>query len=892
VQNQRVQLSAWPSRWLLLGASVLTASLLVPAAGAGSASATQVPLVTDPTGYVNPMIGTSGGGDVFPGASMPFGMVQWSPVETTGNQDASVGNAAEYTRSTSKIRGFSLTHLSGGGCPQEAGDIPIMPYVGDVSSSPSTDSTDAIYASAFSHAHEVAQPGYYSVRLNSGVGVQLSATKRTGSGRFSFPKGKPAAVLFRVSNSDAGSGDAYASVDPATDTVSGWVTSGGACGNGSDVSDRRVYYKLYFVAQFGRSFAAYGGWDNTTLDPGGTTASGGEGMTPQAGQGSGAYVTFNTARSSAVSVRVGISYVSAGNAQANLAAEDPSGTTLATVKARAHQAWQRELDLYHALLQPSLVSDVNGQYEGADSGNGQPGPVETVGPHQQAQYGTFSGWDQYRGQVQLVTLLNPGVGSDFAQSLLNFADQRGGDWDRWLDRNGSVSIEEGDPSPTAVAGIYAFGGDHFDLQAALDSLLTAATTPTAGDEGGSGCPVVCVGERPELSQYLSLHYVPSNNCLCWGSAGETLEDANADFSVAELARDAGDTGTYREFLQRAGYWRNVFDPDATGSGFTGYVAQREADGAWAPGFNDATWAGFAEGSSAQYTYMVFSDPTGLARLLGGDATTVKRLDAFFRDVDRRVATGAQPTLFDATNEPDLETPWTYDYVGAPSKTEATVRQVIETDWRDTDDGIPGGDDLGTLSSWDVWATLGLYPYVPSQANLVLTSPLFPRVVIHRSNGVTIIVNAPGASDGSPYVHGLTIDGAVSRQPWVPASLVTRGGVLDFSLSTSPDTSWGSEPADVPPSLSTAPTLTVTTTSVSSTAPDPVKITVAAHDAMSGLEGAPTCVLDGTTPLSLTEAGRSTTWSASVDAAGHHVLRCQVLDNDDVSASATATFSVS
>jgi predicted alpha-1,2-mannosidase len=888
-----------PRRLWFLALVALVAAMVIPPSGTAGA---QTPTISDPTAFVNPMIGTTGGGNVFPGASLPFGMVQWSPVETAGDQDASVGDSAEYTYPTTKLRGFSLTHVSSGGCPDMAGDIPVMPYPERVTSSPSADVTDAIYSSTFAHDDEVAQPGYYGVTLDSGVGVQLSVTKRTGSGRFTFPTNQPANLLFRVSNSAVGSTNAKVTIDPSARTVSGWVVSGGSCGSAADPTDQRAYYKLYFVAQFDRSFAGNGTWHNSTLHPGASTASGGEGFDHRAGKGSGAYVSFDPSPNPVVDMRVGISYVSASNALANLSAENPPSKSFASVKAGAHQAWQNELNrvqigggtapqqtvfytaLYHALLQPTLASDVNGQYEGADTGKGRPGPIETIGPHQGAEYQTFSGWDQYRGQVQLVTLVNPAVGSDFAQSLLNQATQRDGEWDRWLDRNGKISIMEGDPSPTAVAGIYAFGGTHFDLQAAYQSLLKAATQPTANDLSGVGCPVTCVGQRPELNQYLARHYVPATNCKCWGSTGETLEDVNADFSVAELARDVGDNSTFRQFLQRSSYWKNVFNPKATGGGFTGYMQQRNANGTWTPDFNYAAWAGFAEGSSAQYTWMVYPDVAGLAKLLGGDAATVNRLDAFFHSDGAWAVSGGNTALFDPTDEPDIQTPWMFDYLGAPADTEATVRKIIATNWTDTTGGIPGNDDLGTMSAWNVWASLGMYPYVPSQASLVLASPLFPHIVIHRGNGVTMTIDAPGAGANTMYVQHLAINGQTSTRPWLPSSFVNRGGNLQYTLAATPDATWGSAPGDAPPSLSTPPSITVTPPA---NGPG-TTVTVTASSAMTGLRGPPSCILDGSTPLLLRPVTGGHSWSATVSQPGRHTVACTVSDNNGTVSHASIT----
>src|SRR5882757_1684756 len=750
--------------------AITAGALLGLGLSAGPAVATGAPVpapVSDPASYVDPMIGTSNAGNTYPGAVVPFGMLAWSPQNSTGRQSSTPAPGG-YRYDATKIRGFSLTHLNGVGCSGANGDIPIMPYVGNVDSSPSADTTDAKYAGTFSHANETAQAGYYKVGLDSGASAELTTTARTGTGDFGFPAGQPASVLFRTSNSESGSAAATVSVDAATQTVTGSVSAGNFCGPQS-ANNRHDVYTLYFTAHFDQPFAAVGTWTDGTLSPGSTSASGGTGYStsggPVAGKGSGAYVTF-PAGTQQVQAKVAISYVSPQNAEANLQAENPPSATFDSVRAQAASAWNSDLGkievsggtgaqlstfytaLYHSMLEPTLTSDVNGQYLGGDRA------THTLAKGQQAQYGTFSGWDQYRAQIQLLTLLQPDVGSDYAQSLFNYAQQRGGEWDRWLLENGKTSIMSGDPSDAALAAIYAFGGRDFDVKGALASLVEAATVPTANDSSSAGCNVECVGQRPALDQYLKIGYVPSDNCHCWGGAAETLEDAAADFALAELSGQVGNSADQQEFLDRAGNWTNVFDPNATAQ--DGYMRDRKADGSWAGSvFSPSTENGFVEGSSARYTWMVYSDVAGLAEAMGGNAAAVSRLDAFFRAADGSFDFSADDaTRYDPTNEPDINAPYLYDYLGTPYKTQETVRAEMDALWTDTPGGIPGNDDAGTMSSWYVFSALGLYPQVPSRADMVLSAPLFPKAVIHTGLGKTITVNAPQASADNTYIQSL------------------------------------------------------------------------------------------------------------------------------------------
>src|SRR6185437_10803332 len=280
---------------------------------------------------VNPLIGSRNGGNIFPGASLPFGMLQWSPENTKGKHDRTAAPGG-YQHDATRIRGFSLTHLSGTGCAGASGDIPFMPVTIPVSTSPASDALDSIYASNFSHTDEHAAPGDYRVKLANGVSVELAAALRSGIASFAFPKGKPANLLMRVSDSEVGSSDATVAVDRKARTVSGSVNSGNFCGYLSK-ADRRSYYTLYFVAQFDQPFVTTGTWHDTNVHKGGTSAKGGTGYGdkgfPPPGKGSGAWIGF--APGSDVAVRVGISYVSLANARANLHAEIPQGTTLAQV---------------------------------------------------------------------------------------------------------------------------------------------------------------------------------------------------------------------------------------------------------------------------------------------------------------------------------------------------------------------------------------------------------------------------------------------------------------------------------------------------------------------------------------------------------------------------------
>jgi predicted alpha-1,2-mannosidase len=521
-------------------------------------------------------------------------------------------------------------------------------------------------------------------------------------------------------------------------------------------------------------------------------------------------VTFgNGSDLTTVNVRVGISYVSQENARENLEAENPQGTSLESLRAEAFDVWDETLKgieigggsepqrtvfytaLYHSLIHMNLFSDVDGEYRGFDGG------VHTVSPPQESQYANFSGWDVYRSQVQLVALLFPDVASDMAQSLLNQADQNGGVWDRWTHNTGATHVMAGDPSAPTVAGIVAFGGTHFDVEGALESLVRAATVPTALDLSDEGCRIMCPGQRPSLDQWLSLGYIASQS-NSWGGAGETLEDVSADFSLARLAERQGEWELAGSLFGRSQYWKNLFNPEATPEG--GYIQNRNTDGSW-PDFDPASSRGFAEGSSAQYTWMIPHDAQGLFDAMGGNEAAVARLDDFFHNEDGSWAITRMGSLkSDVSNEPSVGAPWLYLFAQRPDKTQATVREAVNVLWTDRPHGIPGNDDLGAMSSWYVWAALGLYPGIPGGSELLVGSPLFPLARINRPEQNDITIRATHAGAGTPFVAGLRVDGRTWEKSWLPESFVADGGELTFDLSATPDLNWGRGPDDAPPSV--------------------------------------------------------------------------------------------
>jgi predicted alpha-1,2-mannosidase len=716
-------------------------------------------------------------------------MIAWSP-DTEHSFTPALNQAGSYVHADTAIRGFSLTHLSGPGCPVY-GNVPFMPVVGPVTRSPATHPADVL--ATFDHAGEEAAPGSYGVELRSPrVRVDLGVTPRTGLARFTFQPVAEATVLVDTGASAAGHTD-RGSFDGRVEVVGdrrivGFTTGGKFC----STQDR---YTVYFAAEFERPFAKLGTWSGDALRPGARVAS---------GRYAGAYVSFDTRSERSVLVRVGISYVSVEGALANLAAEGRSWK-LDEVRAAGRAAWNRALGrvrveggspseraifytaLYHALLSPNVFSDVDGRYPGFDR------QVHEAKGY--TAYANFSGWDIYRCQVQLLALLFPREAADMARSLLDAAES-GGAAPRWSAANSETGVMVGDPAAAIIAGIHAFGATGFPAARALARLVAAADRP--------GTRAQEIENRPGLAVYLARGYIPLYAPDVWGPAATTLEYATADFSIAALAGALGDAKTRARFMQRAQGWQQLFDPTAD------LIRPRLDSGAFVPDFEtdprkpvgpysdsgrDHGQVGFVEGNAWQYTWMVPFNQAGLFAAMGGRARALRRLDAFFEELNA----GTQRPRFYMGNEPQFAAPWAYTFAGAPAKTQAVVRKILTTLFVDEPAGLPGNDDLGATSAWYVWAALGLYPAIPGTGGLVLGAPLFPSATVMVGGVHPLAIEAPGVSATAPIVRAVSLNGRPHPSTWLPVRQIAGGGKLAFTMGPETGT-WGTRPEDAPPSF--------------------------------------------------------------------------------------------
>jgi predicted alpha-1,2-mannosidase len=583
----------------------------------------------------------------------------------------------------------------------------------------------------------------------------LTATLRTGFGRFAYPDGKPALLVLNTTRTNTKTSTSGSVVQESSTAISGSTIGGGFCGNSTPVP-------VYFYATFDQPFKS------AAISQG--------------------VATLGFAPGATVRMKIGISYVSVANAKANLDAENRSWD-FDGVRALADATWNARLNairvsssdtdakkvfytaLYHAMWAPSVFSDVNGQYIGFDK------QVHKVANGQRAQYTAFSGWDIYRSLIQLKAVLFPGETSDMVQSLVNDADQCGA-IPHWVNDNVEDGVMPGDAGSLIVSSAYAFGARNFDTRGALAHMIRMANIP------GTACNGVTTnGGR---ASYLQTGYITSGE---WGQASSTLEYSSSDFAISRFAGELGDNATYRMMLSRSAYWQNVLNTSLTPP----LIAGRQADGSWIA----ETWGStdnYVEGNAEQYTWMVPYNPAGLFGQLGGNTAAVQRLDTFFTVLNA----GMSAPNFYMGNEPTFEVPWMYNWTGSPSGTQRVVQQIMQTAFSTKPDGLPGNDDLGAVSGWYVWAALGLYPQIPGVAGFAIGSPQFEAIDVALGNGRTLQIRAPGAPSSS-YVQSLAIDGRSYESPWVTLDALQHGASLRFAMSGAPSQR-GTDPRQMPPSF--------------------------------------------------------------------------------------------
>ena len=769
---------------MLVGAVGLVGSTVDESQRAEAAPGPAASSAADLTALVHPLAGSSGPGFVTVGAGVPFGMVTPGAATTARDGDDPV-NYVGYSYRDALIRGFPLTHFSGAGI-HIGGELPLMPTTGAVRSSDPRQ-----FASPFSHADEIAQPGYYAATLGRyDTRAELTATTRVAVERYTFPAGSRGNVLFDVSRNVEGGAQLASLRFVDRRTLAGSVV----------IHDRRGI-TVWFTARFDRPYAKHGTWLGRRMRAG---------SRPVYGRGAGGWVSFDTASRRVVRVRVGMSYVDAAGATHNLQREAPDRLSFHAVRRQAHDQWNRYLHtidvgggssaqrqvfytcLYHALLMPTTFDDSDGRYLGLDDRVHR----VAVGSH---HYTDLSLWDTYRTQTPLLTLIAPKVAHDIGISLLDDADQDGGVVPKWVRGNIDYGIMGGDSGAPTLATLVTDGAlSGRDAQRAYAAILHQAKTAT--------------GPRADLDVYRTKGYVPYDVNDRGGAV--TLEYAVDDAAVAALAGRYGTAHQVRNFTQRAEYWRNLL---SSGEHF---LRPRDRDGSWAAPspsrdrhvWDPDRWDGWQEGTGWQYLWFVPQDVAGLRDALGADVMR-QRLDEFLgQPVQHAVEPVVSPVEADrnrfgvyrisnqytSANETDLQAPWLYSWLDEPAMT-AHVVHAETAAFSTAPSGIPGNDDAGTLSAGYVLSSIGLYQVQPGAPVWELSTPMFPSVVLGGA-GPTLTISAPGAGPQREYVAAATLGGQSLDRSWLTAAEARAGLTLAFATSATP-TDWATRPGAEPPSLS-------------------------------------------------------------------------------------------
>ncbi|MEU9365100.1 GH92 family glycosyl hydrolase [Streptomyces avermitilis] len=775
-------------RWKLRAAGGLTAVALLGGALAGPA-ARAAEQGSDRLGdLVNPFIGTQNEGNTYPGAAVPFGMVQLSP---------DTGHNTGYDYTQNHIRGFSLVHLSGVGC-RIGGDLPVLPTTGDV-----TETDYAKYAAGFSHDSERASPGYYRVGLDSGIVAELTATGRTGVQRYTFPATDKANVLLNAGQ--ALHKTVSTDVEVLDDrTVRTRISGSGFCRDTGP-------YTVYTITRFDRPFTAHGTWHGGRVTEGSTESAAGAGR-------NGAYVRFDATEDRTVEATTALSYVDARGAEGNL--RSAGDRSFADVREAARRSWEDRLDdvrvrggsdtlrrtfyssLYRSFLAPNIGSDADGRYTGWDH--------RIHRARGFTYYQNWSLWDTYRTQCQLLALLAPRESRDMAISVLKI-DEDGGWLPKWGYGTVETNIMSGDPVTPFLTNAYQQGLlKGYEEQAYRALAKNADGLPPAAYPG--------VG-RDGNREYLADGFVPYTKGGPRAKPGDsdyahgasaTLEYALSDAMLSRMARDLGHDADAERYTARSRNYRTLFDAS------TGFFRARDTSGNFAGPADPADSEGFHEGTAWQYQWLVPQDLPGLVDLIGGKQAANERLDAFFayEQLLQDPARTAREVWVDGPyeyynsdkynpqNEPDLIAPYTYLSTGQPWKTTDVVHAAL-TLFTDTPTGMTGNDDLGTMSAWHVLSSIGLFPVQPGYDTWGLSTPVFERVDLRLDREYyprgTLTVTAPGTSARDRYIQSVRVDGASHDRTYLTTRVLRGLEALDFAVGARPS-AWGTAPHAAPPAL--------------------------------------------------------------------------------------------
>lgn len=716
------------------------------------------------TDYVNPFIGTDGTGHTFPGATLPFGMVQLSPDTRSDGWD----NCSGYHASNPTILGFSHTHLSGTG-GIDYGDILVMPMEGKIHLDPGKENDPLSgYRSAFSHSSEKAEPGYYSVMLeDDNILAEMTATLRCGFHRYTFPKSDSAHILIDLTH---GLGDR---------TTESFITISGP----NEITGMRKStgwakeQTLYFIAQFSQPFRSEKVYVDNQLADGSTSAK---------GEHVKAVLSFGTDPDRPLLVRVSISAVDGFGARKNLSAELGNYWDFDGVREHAQETWEKELSaiqveggsegektnfytsLYHSLIAPNLFIDVDGRYRGNDL------KIHTAA-FETKMYTVFSLWDTFRATHPLFTIIKPDLAQELIRSMLKKYDESGllPVWELAANETGTMI---GYHSIPVIADAWVKGLRNFDETKALEAMIKSAMDDAEG-----------------LDEYKPRGYisVESEN----ESVSKTLEYAYDDWCIAVMAEGMGNQDAAYAFYLRSKNYLNMYNPE---SGFMQGRKFSSWDEPFQPSEVNAT---FTEANSWQYSFFAPHDMVGLIDAIGGDEAFIAKLDGLF-EASEELTGRNQPDItgligqYAHGNEPSHNFAYLYNYAGAPWKTQSRVRQIMDELYKPTRAGLSGNEDCGQMSSWYVFSAMGFYPVTPGAQEYAIGSPLFKSVTINTGNEKPFKISVKGSGS---YIESARLNGKKYPYSFIKHEDITEGGTLKLTMGKSPNKNWGKDSAHRPPS---------------------------------------------------------------------------------------------
>ncbi|MBS1797795.1 MAG: GH92 family glycosyl hydrolase [Acidobacteria bacterium] len=734
----------------------------------------------DYTRYVDPFIGTGGHGHTFPGATVPFGMVQLSPDTRGDDWDGSSG----YHYSDSIIYGFSHTHLNGTGIPDYC-DILLMPTVGEVNFDN--------FKSGFSHTNETATPGYYSVRLDNGVTAELTATERVGLHRYTFPQSDKANIVLDLKWRDRVLDSELKIV--GNNRVEGYRRSA------SWAKDQIVY----FVAEFSKPFTISKESIESISGPNGV-------------ENRKAAFYFKTKAGEQILVKVALSPVSIEGARKNLAAEIP-GWDFEKVRQNAKTAWNRELSkievaggtdaqmknfytaLYHLNIQPNVFDDTDGNYRGLDKKThniaDDQNPKSEIRNPKSHQYTVFSLWDTFRAAHPLYTIVDQRRTVEFINTFIRQYEQ-GGRLPVWELAGNETDTMIGYHAVPVIADAMAKDIKGFDYDKAFAAAKHSAELDHFGLKAYRKQGFVSMEDENE-SVSRTLEYAYDDYCIAQMAgvlymatvhkAPVTGDDEDDHLKPTPRQTALGDD--YMKYIRRAQNYKNLFDRQ------TGFMRPKQNGGFIAPFQPNEVTLHYTEGNAWVYTFFVPQDVSGLMELFGGRENFAKKLDGLFTTEDK--LTGReQPDItgligqYAHGNEPSHAIAYLYDYAGEPWKTQRTVRKILDEFYKPAPDGLIGNEDCGQMSAWYILSALGFYEVNPSQPLYAFGTPIFREAKINLENGKTFTIKAPNVSDRNIYIKSARLNGYEQRKAYFTHENLMNGGTLEFEMTDAPVRDWFTE----------------------------------------------------------------------------------------------------